>query len=166
MSAAPMSAEPADPAVTPAGKYTGSLQELLVVAFAALALAGLSGSAVYRLARIRHAKQRYNHARRSKDWKLAKKSRKTPQANKTPQPKMRPEDFAPTPDFASNYNFAPKPNFAQRPDYAPRGNFAPPPEVSEYAPKRSFSRAGGQDNDEPDDNNFESIEQLLMRLAK
>jgi hypothetical protein len=163
MIAAPMSVEPSDTAATnaSAGKYSGSLQELLVVAFAALALAGLTGNAVYRLARIRHAKQRYNHARRSKDWQSAKRARK-----KAPQPKMKPEDFAPAPDFVSNHDFAPRTNFAPRPEYAPRGNFVPTPDVSEYAPKRSFSHAGRQDEDEPADDNFRSIEELLMRLAK
>src|SRR5262249_1625509 len=49
--------------VTPIGKYSGSLQELMLVAFAALALAGLTGSAVYRLASLGR-RRRYGAARR------------------------------------------------------------------------------------------------------
>jgi hypothetical protein len=47
-------APPADLAAAPAERRTGSLQKLLLVAFSALALAGFTGSAVYRLGRRRH----------------------------------------------------------------------------------------------------------------
>jgi hypothetical protein len=193
MTAAPMSAAPADaPAAVPetastaVGKYSGSLQELLVVAFAALALAGLTGSAVYRLASLRHAKRRYDASRRSADWQAPKKKRKARPA------KMTPEHFAPSAELATPANFAPQTNFAPRREFAPRANFAPKnfapknfapenfaPEpvaeyapranfvpqdpVSEYAPKPRFSHAGAQTQS---NDNFEAIEELLMRLAK
>jgi hypothetical protein len=158
-------------------KYSGSLQELLVVAFAALALAGLTGSAVYRLASLRHAKRRYNASRRSADWQAPKKKRKARPAQ------MKPEHVAPSAEFATQANFAPQTNFAPRREFAPRANFAPenftpepvseyapranfvPPQdpVSEYAPKPKFSHAGAQTQS---NDNFEAIEELLMRLAK
>lgn len=167
VTATPMSAAPADE-TTPAaasmavGKYSGSLQELLIVAFAALALAGLSGSAVYRLASLRNAKRRYNASRRSADWQAPKKKKR-----RAP-PKTKPEQFTPSPDFATQANHAPQTNFAPRPAFVPRanfataGNFAPAP-VSEYAPKPKFSHAGGQAQQ---NDNYASIEELLMRLAK
>jgi hypothetical protein len=178
-----MSAAPADVAApapaaastaatsTAVGKYSGSLQELLVVAFAALALAGLSGSAVYRLASLRHAKRRYDASRRSADWQAPKKKRKARPA------KMTPEHVAPSAEFATQANFAPQTNFAPRREFAPRADFAPEPvaeyapranfvpqdPVSEYAPKPKFSHTGAQTQS---NDNFEAIEELLMRLAK
>src|SRR5882724_718193 len=167
VTATPMSAAPADE-TTPAAvstaveKYSGSLQELLVVAFAALALAGLSGSAVYRLASLRNAKRRYNASRRSADWQAPNKKKRRP------PPKMTPEQFTPSPDFATQANYAPQTNFAPRPEFVPRANFAPtanlaPAPVSEYAPKPKFSHAGAQAQQ---NDNYASIEELLMRLAK
>src|SRR5262249_50400015 len=50
---APVPPPPAQTAM-PTDRNMGSLQKLLLVAFGALALAGLSGSAVYRLAGARH----------------------------------------------------------------------------------------------------------------
>ena len=159
-----------------AGKYSGSLQELLMVAFAALALAGLTGSAVYRLASLRHAKRRYDASRRSADWQAPKKKRRAPPA------KMKPEHVAPSAEFATQANFVPQTNFAPRrefapranlapenftpepvSEYAPRTNFVPQDPVSEYAPKPKFSHAGAQTQS---NDNFEAIEELLMRLAK
>jgi hypothetical protein len=167
MTATPMSAAATD-GTTPAAastaveKYSGSLQELLVVAFAALALAGLSGSAVYRLASLRHAKRRYDASRRSADWQAPKKKKRRP------PPKMKPEQFTPSPDFATQANYAPQTNFAPRPEFVTRANFAPtanfaPDPVSEYAPKPKFSHAGAQAQQ---NDNYDSIEELLMRLAK
>ena len=178
-----MSAAPADvtapvPETTTAaaGKYSGSLQELLMVAFAALALAGLTGSAVYRLASLRHAKRRYDASRRSADWQAPKKKRRAPPA------KMKPEHVAPSAEFATQANFVPQTNFAPRrefapranlapenftpepvSEYAPRTNFVPQDPVSEYAPKPKFSHAGAQTQS---NDNFQAIEELLMRLAK
>jgi len=188
MSAAPADVAAAAPtaastatASTAVEKYSGSLQELLMVAFAALALAGLTGSAVYRLASLRHAKRRYNASRRSADWQAPKKKRRAPPA------KMKPEHVAPSPEFATQANFVPQTNFAPRREFAPRANFAPenftpepvseyaPSEyapranfvpqdpVSEYAPKSKFSHAGAQTQS---NDNFQAIEELLMRLAK
>src|SRR5882724_3821495 len=188
MSAAPADVAAAAPtaastatASTAVEKYSGSLQELLMVAFAALALAGLTGSAVYRLASLRHAKRRYNASRRSADWQAPKKKRRAPPA------KMKPEHVAPSGEFATQANFVPQTNFAPRREFAPRANFAPenftpepvseyaPSEyapranfvpqdpVSEYAPKSKFSHAGAQTQS---NDNFQAIEELLMRLAK
>jgi hypothetical protein len=154
---------------TAVGKYSGSLQELLLVAFAALALAGLSGSAVYRLASLRHTKRRYDASRRSADWQMPKKKRRAA--------KMKPEHVAPNAEFATQANFVPQTNFAPRREFAPRANFAPEPvseyaprpnyapqePVSEYAPKPKFSHAGTRTRS---NDNFEAIEELLMRLAK
>jgi hypothetical protein len=177
-SAPMMSATPADatadvtaPASTAVGKYSGSLQELLVVAFAALALAGLSGSAVYRLASLRRVKRRYDASRRSADWQVSKKKRKAPPARIKPQP------VAPSAEFATQASVVPQTNFAPRPEFSPRGNFAPEPvseyapranfvpqdPVSEYAPKPRYSHAGAQAQS---NDNFKAIEELLMRLAK
>jgi hypothetical protein len=180
-SAPMMSATPADvtndvpapaTASTGVGKYSGSLQELLFVAFAALALAGLSGSAVYRLASLRHTKRRYDASRRSADWQLPKKKRRA-----APK-KAVPEHVGPSAEFATQANFVPQTNFAPRREFAPRANFAPepvteyaprpnyvPPQepVSEYAPKPRYSHSGAQTRS---NDNFEAIEELLMRLAK
>ncbi len=147
-----------------------------MVAFAALALAGLTGSAVYRLASLRHAKRRYDASRRSADWQAPKKKRRAPPA------KMKPEHVAPSAEFATQANFVPQTNFAPRrefapranlapenftpepvSEYAPRTNFVPQDPVSEYAPKPKFSHAGAQTQS---NDNFEAIEELLMRLAK
>lgn len=181
---------------TPAEKYAGSLQELMVVALAALALAGLTGSAVYRLARLRFARRRYNASRRSADWQLSKKkSRKARAAanarpvavraekvapssnhvlepNFTPQPEYAPQpqyaaqpQYAPRPEYAPQPQYASQPEHAPRPEYAPRPNFDPRHNVavlSEYAPK---PRPAMRTTRELEDS-FESIEELLMRLAK
>jgi hypothetical protein len=177
-----MSAAQADAAAAPAAasaaatstaveKYSGSLQELLMVAFAALALAGLIGSAVYRLASLRHAKRRYDASRRSVDWQAPKKKRRAPPS------KMKPEHVAPSAEFATQANFVPQTNFAPRREFAPKANFVPEPvseyaprpnfvpqdPVSEYAPKPRFSHTGAQAQS---NDNFEAIEELLMRLAK
>jgi hypothetical protein len=196
MTAAPMitdaTADTAAPvaASAPAEKYSGSLQELLVVAFAALALAGLSGSAVYRLGRLRFARRRYNASRRSADWQPSKKkSRKAraaaaarpvamrtekvaPSRNPAPEP-----DFAPEPEYAPQPEYVPQPQYAAQPEYAPQAQHARRPEhasrpnydpqqnvavLSEYAPKpRPVMRTTRELED-----SFESIEELLMRLAK
>jgi len=50
---APQTQARAVPAAAPVERNTGSVQKLLLVAFGALALAGLTGSAVYRLGRRR-----------------------------------------------------------------------------------------------------------------
>ena len=142
-----------------------------MVAFAALALAGLSGSAVYRLASLRHAKRRYDASRRSADWQAPKKKRRAPSA------KIKPQPVEPSAEFATQANFVPQTNFAPRPEFSPRANFAPEPvseyapranfvpqdTVSEYAPKPKFSHAGAQAQS---NDNFKAIEELLMRLAK
>jgi hypothetical protein len=211
MIGAPMSVAPADvtaAAGTPAEKYSGSLQELLVVAFAALALAGLSGSGVYRLARLRFARRRYDASRRSADWQPSKKkSRKAraaanarpaairsekvaPGPNYTrepdfapqpeyaqqpqyasqteyaPQPQYAPRpEYAAEPQYASRPEYAPQPQYASRPEYAPRPNYEPQPNVavlSEYAPKpRPTMRTTRELED-----SFDTIEELLIRLAK
>jgi hypothetical protein len=186
-SAPMMSATPADvtgdvaaPASTAVGKYSGSLQELLVVAFTALALAGLSGSAVYRLASLRHTKRRYNASRRSADWQVSKKKRRASPAKIKPQPVAPSVEFATQASFVPQTNFAPRPEFSPRasfapesfapepvseyaPEYAQRADFVPQEPVSEYAPRPRFSHAGAQ----PQSNdNFKAIEELLMRLAK
>jgi hypothetical protein len=158
--------------VTPIGKYSGSLQELMVVAFAALALAGLTGSAVYRLASLGRSRQRYGASRRSADWQQPKKKQSREVRPAEPRPvSKRPESFAPrpTPKKAAPHpaprpQLAPEPSFATRsdyapgPDYLPESHYAP---VSEYAPKpRATPRSRELEE------SFESIEQLLMRLAK
>jgi hypothetical protein len=191
-------ADTAAPVATnaPAEKYSGSLQELMVVAFAALALAGLSGSAVYRLARLRFARRRYNASRRSADWQPSKKkSRKAraaananarpvavraekaaPSSNHVVEPNFAPQpEYAPQPQYAAQPQaaqpqYAPRPEYAPqthapRPEYAPRPNFDPQHNVavlSEYAPK---PRPAMRTTRELEDS-FESIEELLMRLAK
>jgi hypothetical protein len=181
---------------TPAEKYTGSLQELMVVALAALALAGLTGSAVYRLGRLRFARRRYNASRRSADWQPSKKkSRKAraaanarpvavraekvaPSSNHVLEPDFAPEpEYAPQPQYASPPQYAPQPQYAPRPEHASRPEHAPRPEhasrpnfdprqnvavLSEYAPK---PRPAMRTTRELEDS-FESIEELLMRLAK
>jgi hypothetical protein len=198
-------------------KYAGSLQELLMVAFAALALAGLTGSGVYRLARAGRAK-RYDASRRSNDWQQPKKKRKSskaarvepqplvmetqkvaPKAKYAPEPQYVPEpEYAPAPQYAaqSDHDYAqepqsdsdyapergyepehfyqpqseytPRPQVAAQPSYAasahseyePVSEYAPKP-VSEYAPKPR-GRVHSRELDE----SYESIEQLLIRLAK
>jgi hypothetical protein len=160
--AMPTTAAPADVAApaaasTSAEKYSGSLQELLVVAFAALALAGLTGSAVYRLARLSYAKRRYDASRRSADWQPPeRKARKAKARPAEPRPaSMRAESMvAPSRDFGQD--FAPRPR--PQPEFAPHPNVAV---LSEYAPK---PRANARAREVED--NFDSIEELLMRLAK
>jgi hypothetical protein len=175
---------------TPAEKYAGSLQELMVVALAALALAGLTGSAVYRLARLRFAKRRYDASRRSADWQPSKKkSRKAraaanarpvaaraekvaPSSNPVLEPNFAPQpEYAPQPQYVAQPQYAPRPEYAPqaqhapRPEYVPRPNFDPQHNVavlSEYAPK---PRPAMRTTRELEDS-FESIEELLMRLAK
>jgi hypothetical protein len=168
---APVAAEPAPasvpappapmaPATTvsPTEKYSGSLQELLVVAFAALALAGLIGSAVYRLSTVGRSQRRYDASRRSADWQRPKKkARRARPAD--PQPvNTRAESYARSPDVAPEPEYAPEPRFAAQAKYEPVSEFAP---VSEYAPKpRATPRTRELEE------SFESIEQLLIRLAR
>jgi hypothetical protein len=160
----PMTAAPGDMAAPPstanssAGKYSGSLQELLVVAFAALALAGLTGSAVYRLARLSYAKRRYDASRRSADWQPPKrKARKSKARPAEPLPaSIRVEESMVAPSWNPGRDFAPQPR--PRPELAPHPNVAV---LSEYAPKpRANVRAPEAEE------NFDSIEELLMQLAK
>jgi len=159
MSTAPDEAAGPAAASTSIGKYSGSLQELLVVAFAALALAGLSGSAVYRLASLGRARRRYNASRRSVDWQQPKKkSRRARPAD------PRPVDPRPVHMKAKADSVAPRPDFAPQPRPQPQAAFAAPPNVavlSEYAPK---PRPGLRTPELQD--SFDSIEELLMRLAK
>jgi hypothetical protein len=165
MSTAPDEAAGPAAASTSIGKYSGSLQELLVVAFAALALAGLSGSAVYRLASLGRARRRYNASRRSVDWQQPKKkSRRARPVDPRPvhmkADSMKADSVAPRPDFAPE----PRPHFAPQPRPQPQAAFAAPPNVavlSEYAPK---PRPGLRTPELQD--SFDSIEELLMRLAK
>jgi hypothetical protein len=177
-------------ATTPAEKYAGSLQELMVVALAALALAGLTGSAVYRLGRLRFARRRYNASRRSADWQPSKKKSRKARAAANAQPvPVRTEKVAPSsnhviePDFAPQPEYAPQPQYAQQPQSAPRPEYAPRPERAprpEYAPRPNFDpqqnvavlseyapkpRPAMRTTRELEDS-FESIEELLMRLAK
>jgi hypothetical protein len=157
MTAAPDDAAAPAAASTSVEKYSGSLQELLVVAFAALALAGLTGSAVYRLARLSYARRRYDASRRSADWQPPKrKARKAKVRPAEPRPaSMRTESMmAPSRDVGRD--FAPQPQ--PQPEFAPHPNVAV---LSEYAPK---PRANARVREVED--NFDSIEELLMRLAK
>jgi hypothetical protein len=158
VAAAPAPMAPAT-TVSPTEKYSGSLQELLVVAFAALALAGLIGSAVYRLSTVGRSKRRYDASRRSVDWQRPKKkARRARPAD--PQPvNIRAESYARSPDVAPEPEYAPEPRFAAQTEYeAPQRAYEP---VSEYAPKpRATPRTRELEE------SFESIEQLLIRLAK
>jgi hypothetical protein len=186
--ATPSDSATSDPAtasaavITPIGKYSGSLQELMVVALAALALAGLTGSAVYRLASLGR-RRRYGASRRSADWQQPKKKKPREVRPAEPRPvSMQPESFAPKPKPASKstskpaFHPAPRPQFAPEPSLATRSDYAPPPDhaagpdyapesdyapVSEYAPK---TRATPRTRELEE--SFESIEQLLMRLAR
>jgi hypothetical protein len=169
---------PASPAVaaTPIGKYSGSLQELMIVAFAALALAGLSGSAVYRLSRVGRSKRRYDASRRSADWQQPrKKSRRARPLDPPvdPQPvNTKAQSYAHSPDVAPQPDFAPEePRFASQPAAYEQHAYEQPasyerPEyepVSEYAPKR---RPTAPRRTRELEESFESIEQLLIRLAR
>jgi len=160
MSTAPDEAAGPAAASTSIGKYSGSLQELLVVAFAALALAGLSGSAVYRLASLGRARRRYNASRRSVDWQQPKKK-----SRRARPVDPRPVDPRPVHMKAkADSVVAPRPDFAPQPRPQPQAAFAAPPNVavlSEYAPK---PRPGLRTPELQD--SFDSIEELLMRLAK
>ena len=157
VAAAPVTAAPPTDVAAPApatastsiGKYSGSLQELLVVAFAALALAGLTGSAVYRLARIRHAKRRYDASRRSVDWQPPKKKSKKVRPVDPRPVNMRAESIVPNRDFSPR----PRPTVVvSQPSVAPLSEYAPKPRPS--APTREV------------EDNFDTIEELLIRLAK
>jgi hypothetical protein len=68
------SQSPSPPAGMRIGRNTGSVQKLLLVAAGALALAGLTGSAVYRLAR----------RRRRNDWLRERTARKSAQNPNSP----------------------------------------------------------------------------------
>jgi hypothetical protein len=177
--AAPAPTAPAT-TVTPVEKYSGSLQELLIVAFAALALAGLIGSAVYRLSSVGRSRRRYDATRRSADWQQPRK-KKTPRARpadpqpvstraeryaRSPDVAAEPAEYAPEPSYAApehvEPNYAPEPSFAAQtgyePQYEPQRAYEP---VSEYAPK---PRPKLQTRELEE--SFESIEQLLIRLAR
>jgi hypothetical protein len=116
------------PAANASGKYSGSLQELMVVAFAALALAGLTGSGVYRLAGAGRARRRYKAERRSTDWQRPKKQKKARKARRVePQPvAANVESFAPE-TFASKAKHAPEPVYAPEPAYQPEPVYEPEP---------------------------------------
>jgi hypothetical protein len=136
--------EEAAPSANAPGKYSGSLQELMVVAFAALALAGLTGSGVYRLAGAGRARRRYNAERRSTDWQRPKKNKKARKARRVePQPvAANAESFAPKAKHAPEPARAPEPAYQPEPVYesepdhaqAPGPHYEPEPEyASDYA---------------------------------
>jgi hypothetical protein len=227
MTAVPDQQDTAPPAaVNGPGKYSGSLQELLLVAFAALALAGLTGSGVYRLARTSRAK-RYDASRRSNDWqqprrrkksskarrvepqpvvmealKVAPKAKYAPEPQHAAEPEYVPEsryaaepdhagsdrdqqhqsdsDYAPEHGYESERGYVPEHNYEPQSEYAPRPQFAAQPSyassthteyepVSEYAPKpvsQYAPKPRGRVHSRELDESYESIEQLLIRLAK
>jgi hypothetical protein len=227
VAAAPAAPAPADatavadqqeatPAASNGPKYSGSLQELMVVAFAALALAGLTGHGVYRLAGAGRARRRYNASRRSTDWQGPKKKKKARKARRvepqpvamdaesfapktkyapepaayTPEPAFAPEPvhdpepvYEPEPDYAhaQEAHHEPEPEYEPEPDYAPQSEYVPQSEYArrpQFAPQHSYANAAHSEDYEPVseyapkprgrvlDESYESIEQLLIRLAK
>jgi hypothetical protein len=142
---APDQEEAVAPAANASGKYSGSLQELMVVAFAALALAGLTGSGVYRLAGAGRARRRYKAERRSTDWQRPKKNKKARKARRVePQPvaanveSFAPESFAPKPKSAPEPAHPPVPAHQPEPAYEPEPDYARAPEPR-YEPEPEYA---------------------------
>lgn len=166
-------AVPAATMDTAAAKPTASLQKLLVVMAAALALAGLIVSAIVRIGRLR-ARRAMRRKRRAM-WdsaKTAKTRRRAPQAQPQPQPQpvFRDEDAVLRRAAAAA---APQPRTApERPTRPPRER---PQQERPYAPQerrhapqdRMPQQRVSQDRAAPPDRDRErQVTEMLSRLAR
>ena len=164
-------AVPAATMDTAAAKPTASLQKLLVVMAAALALAGLIVSAIVRIGRLR-ARRAMRRKRRAM-WdsaKTAKTRRRAPQAQPQPQPVFRDEDAVLRRAAAAA---APQPRTApERPTRPPRER---PQQERPYAPQerrhapqdRMPQQRVSQDRAAPPDRDRErQVTEMLSRLAR
>jgi hypothetical protein len=106
--ATPAQAAPlAAPAAADTAKPTGSLQTLLMVVAGALALAGLTASAILRLGRARRRAPTIDRARRRVVWEAADGARPRPAPSRQPPPRQPP----PTPPWID-------PEYARRPGFS------------------------------------------------
>lgn len=170
----PIMADQVVPAATmdaAAAKPTASLQKLLGVMAAALALAGLIVSAIVRIGRIR-ARRAMKRKRRAM-WdsaKTAKTRRRAPQAQPQPQPMFRDEDAVLRRAAAAA---AHEPRTApERPTRPPRER---PQQERPYAPQerrhapqdRMPQQRVSQDRAAPPDRDRErQVTEMLSRLAR
>jgi hypothetical protein len=137
---------PAAPAAADAApaKPTGSLQTLLMVIAGALALAGLTGSAIFRLGSARRRTPNIERARRRVVWEAAEGARQS-QPRKSPP---RPRQSAPSPSPPQTYPWVDPDQFARRP---------PPP---------GFSPAFDQPSDHDHNERLDEISEFLERMSK
>ena len=159
-------------------KPTASLQKLLVVMAAALALAGLTVSAIVRIGRIR-ARRAMRRKRRAM-WDSAKTANKTaktkrrapqqpPQPQPQPQPMFRDEDAvlrraaaaaAPQPRMASPTR-PPRERPQQERPYAPPERRHAPQDRMPQQPRVAQERAAPPDRDRE-----RQVTEMLSRLAR
>jgi hypothetical protein len=140
---------PADLAATPAERQTGSLQTLLLVAFGALALAGFTGSAVYRLGR---RSKRNNWLRERNAWQDAQNPHRPPWVD---EPRIQPEPAVADLD---------QEHFDQQ--HFDQEHFDEPQHIE---PQSGFSLAADEtslDEIGPGSERIEKIEDFLARLTQ
>jgi hypothetical protein len=137
---------PAAPAAADAvpAKPTGSLQTLLMVIAGALALAGLTGSAIFRLGSARRRTPNIDRARRRVVWEAVEGARQS-QPRKSPP---RPRQSAPSPSSPQTYPWVDPDEFARRPH---------PP---------GFSPALDQPSDHDHNEKLDKISEFLERMSK
>jgi hypothetical protein len=131
---APAQAAPVTADAVPA-KPTGSLQTLLMVIAGALALAGLTGSAIFRLGTRRRRAPNIDRARRRVVWEAAEGARQPQSPLQPRQPRPRqPPPRQPAPRLSSPQAYPeqtyPEQTYQQTypwvdPEYARRPGFAP-----------------------------------------
>jgi len=145
---------PADLAAPPVERQTGSLRTLLLVAFGALALAGFTGSAVYRLGR---RSKRNNWLRERNAWQDAQNPHRPPWVD---EPRIQPELAAADLD---------QPHFDEQhvdEQHLDEQHLDQPQEIE---PQSGFSLAADETSLEetpPGSEHIEKIEEFLARLTQ
>ncbi len=154
--APPVAAVAADPA--PA-KPTASLQMLLLVMAAALALAGITVSLIFRVGRLRARRAMRRKRRAMWDSAQKKTKRRAPQPSLQPQPMFHDEDARPRRTAAVQHTRVPKerPRAPQDQPYAPQAVRARAPQERVRAPQE---RARGPQERE------QQVSEMLARLAR
>ena len=154
--AAPVAAIAADP--VPA-KPTASLQMLLLVMAAALALAGVIVSLIFRVGRMRA--RRAMHRKRRAMWDSAQKKtkRRAPQPSPQPQPVFHDEDARPRRAGGVQHTRVPKerPRAPQDQPYAPQAARARAPQERVRVP---------QERPRAPQDREQQVSEMLARLAR
>ncbi len=129
----------------PPAKPTGSIPTLLLVVLGALAIAGLSGSIIYRFAGSRDPFRNRAGQRRRVNWEPAVDGGRAPWADEVQSFEVQ--------SFAPRTEFAPAPDPAPEPDHTAAAEPVPEPEQAASEP-------------DVDAIDIDQITEMLERLAK